>query len=186
MQRKQPHQEFASHNIMAAILQNLPSEAELTKIEYEGPRIALYSKNPGYLLKNAQVVSNMVNTIKKRIVIRIDESLRKPEPEAIEFIKKTLPDEIDIANIFFDPALGEAVIFAKRPSLISKANGDLVNVELAEKTGWKVEIRRAPSAISTMEEINRILQDTVTQRVRFYKEVGEKIFRVKLDETVEA
>ena len=37
-----------------------------------------------------------------------------------------------------------------------------------------------------MEEINRILQDTVTQRVRFYKEVGEKIFRVKLDETVEA
>ena len=85
MQRKQPHQEFASHNIMAAILQNLPSEAELTKIEYEGPRIALYSKNPGYLLKNAQVVSNMVNTIKKRIVIRIDESLRKPEHEAIEF-----------------------------------------------------------------------------------------------------
>jgi len=40
--------------------------------------------------------------------------------------------------------------------------------------------------ISTIEDINRILQDTVTQRVRFYKEVGEKIFRVKLDEQVEA
>jgi KH/beta-lactamase-domain protein len=186
MQRKQPHQEFAGHNIMAAILQNLPSEAELTKIEYEGPRIALYSKNPGYLLTNAQVVSNMVNTIKKRIVIRIDESLRKPEPEAIEFIKQTLSDEIGVTNIFFDPALGEAMIFAKRPSLISKADGDLVNLELAEKTGWKVEIRMTPSTISTMEEINRILRDTVTQRVRFYKEVGEKIFRVKLDETVEA
>ncbi len=171
---------------MAAILQNLPSEAELTKIEYEGPRIALYSKNPGYLLTNAQVVSNMVNTIKKRIVIRIDESLRKPEPEAIEFIKQTLSDEIGVTNIFFDPALGEAMIFAKRPSLISKADGDLVNLELAEKTGWKVEIRMTPSTISTMEEINRILRDTVTQRVRFYKEVGEKIFRVKLDETVEA
>ena len=186
MQRKQPHQELASHNIMAAILQNLPSEAELTKIEYEGPRIALYSKNPGYLLKNAQVVSNMVNTIKKRIVIRIDESLRKPEHEAIEFIKKTLPDEIGVADIFFDPALGEAVIFAERPSLISKANDDLVNVELAEKTGWKIEIRKAPHTISIMEKINKILQETVTQRVRFYKEVGEKIFRVKLDETVEA
>ncbi len=102
------------------ILQNLPSEAELTKIEYEGPRIALYSKNPGYLLKNAQVVSNMVNTIKKRIVIRIDESLRIPEHEAFELIKKTLPTEIGVANIFFDSALGEAVMFAKRPSLISK------------------------------------------------------------------
>ena len=186
MQRKQPDQEFAGHNIMAAILQNLPSEAELTKIEYEGPRIALYSKNPGYLLKNAQVVSNMVNSIKKRIVIRIDESLRIPEHEAFELIKKTLPTEIGVANIFFDPALGEAVMFAKRPSLISKANDDLVNFELAEKTGWKVEIRKAPHTISTIEEINKILQDTVTQRVHFYKEVGEKIFRVRLDEIVEA
>ena len=90
MQHKHPHQEFASHNIMAAILQNLPSEAELTKIEYEGPRIALSSKNPGYLLKNAQVVSNMVNTIKKRIVIRIDESLRRPEDEVMELFEKTI------------------------------------------------------------------------------------------------
>jgi len=186
MQRKQPHHEFTSHNIMAAILQNLPSEAELTKIEYEGPRIALYSKNPGYLLRNAQVVSNMVNSIKKRIVIRIDESLRRPEDEVIDLFKKTLSKEIGLANIFFDSALGEALIFTNRPYLVSKAEDDLVSIDLAQKTGWKVEIRRAPHMISTIEDINRILRDTVTQRVRFYKEVGEKIFRVKLDEKVEA
>ncbi len=186
MQGKQPHHEFTSQNIMAAILQNLPSEAELTKIEYEGPRIALYSKNPGYLLRNAQVVSNMVNSIKKRIVIRVDESLRRPEDEAMELFEKTIGKEIDVANIFFDSALGEAVIFTNRPYLVSKTGDELVNIELAQKTGWKVEIRRAPHIISTIEHINRILQDTVTQRVRFYKEVGEKIFRVKLDEIVEA
>lgn len=186
MQRKQPHHEFTSHNIMAAILQNLPSEAELTKIEYEGPRIALYSKNPGYLLRNAQVVSNMVNSIKKRIVIRIDESLRRPEDEVIDLFEKTLSKEIGLANIFFDSALGEALIFTNRPYLVSKAEDDLVIIDLAQKTGWKVEIRRAPHMISTIEDINRILRDTVTQRVRFYKEVGEKIFRVKLDEKVEA
>src|SRR5215469_1995781 len=186
MQRKQPHHEFTSHNIMAAILQNLPSEAELTKIEYEGPRIALYSKNPGYLLRNAQVVSNMVNSIKKRIVIRIDESLRRPEDEVIDLFKKTLSKEIGLANIFFDSALGEALIFTNRPYLVSKAEDDLVSIDLAQKTGWKVEIRRAPHMISTIEDINRILRDTVTQRVRFYKEVGEKIFRLKLDEKVEA
>jgi len=186
MQRKQPHHEFTSHNIMAAILQNLPSEAELTKIEYEGPRIALYSKNPGYLLRNAQVVSNMVNSIKKRIVIRIDESLRRPEDEVIDLFEKTLSKEIGLANIFFDSALGEALIFTNRPYLVSKAEDDLVSIDLAQKTGWKVEIRRTPHMISTIEDINRILRDTVTQRVRFYKEVGEKIFRVKLDEKVEA
>ena len=186
MQRKQTHHEFTSHNIMAAILQNLPSEAELTKIEYEGPRIALYSKNPGYLLKNAQVVSNMVNSIKKRIVIRIDESLRRSEDEVMEIFKKTISEEIGVANIFFDSALGEALIFTDRPYLVSKAEDDLVSIELAQKTGWKVEIRRTPHIITTIEDINTILQDKVTQRVRFYKEVGEKIFRVKLDEKVEA
>ena len=79
MQRKSPYQESASQNIMAVILQSLPQESGLTKIEYEGPRIALYSKNPAYLMQNSQLVSNMVNTIKKRIVIRTDESIRKPE-----------------------------------------------------------------------------------------------------------
>ncbi|HET7147574.1 MAG TPA: beta-CASP ribonuclease aCPSF1 [Candidatus Nitrosopolaris sp.] len=186
MQRKPLDQELAGHNIMAAILQNLPSEAELTKIEYEGPRIALYSKNPGYLLKNAQVVSNMVNTIKKRIVIRIDESLRIPEHEAFELITKTLPTNIGVAKIFFDPALGEATIYAVRPSLISKTNDEFVNLDLAERTGWKVEIRKAPHTTSTIEEINKILHETATQRIHFYKEVGEKIFRVKLDDIVEA
>jgi len=73
---------------MAAILQNLPSEAELTKIEYEGPRIALYSRS-GYLLKMLRWSLNMVKHHKKRIVIRIDESLRIPEHEASELIEKT-------------------------------------------------------------------------------------------------
>jgi len=53
-------------SIMATILQNLPRECSLTKIEYEGPRIALYSNQPEYLLKNNQVLSNIVNLIKKK------------------------------------------------------------------------------------------------------------------------
>jgi len=37
-----------SQNIMATILKSLPKESGLTKIEYEGPSIALYSKNHKY------------------------------------------------------------------------------------------------------------------------------------------
>jgi predicted metal-dependent RNase len=84
MQYKPPYHEPTSQNIMAVILHSLPSESYITKIEYEGPRIALYSKNPSYLIQNTQVLSNMVNTIKKRIVVRTDESIRKPEEECIE------------------------------------------------------------------------------------------------------
>ena len=103
--------ESASQNIMAVILHSLPSESGLTKIEYEGPRIALYSKNPSYLIHNAQVVSNMVNTIKKRIVVRTDESIRKSEEESIEILSRAIPKEVGMIETFFYQALGEILIF---------------------------------------------------------------------------
>src|SRR6187200_3630504 len=100
MQRKPPYHESASQNIMAVILNSLPNESGLTKVEYEGPRIALYSKNPSYLIQNAQVVSNMVNTIKKRIVVRTDESIRKSEEESVEILNKTIPKEVGLIETF--------------------------------------------------------------------------------------
>ena len=186
MQRKPPYHESASQNIMAVILHSLPSESALTKIEYEGPRIALYSKNPSYLIRNAQVVSNMVNTIKKRIVVRTDESIRKSEEESIEILKKSIPKEASITEIFFDQALGEILIFVEKPSLLVQTSEDFDNIDLVEKTGWKIKVRKAPQTMSIIRNINEILYNTANERIHFYKEVGEKIFRSRLDETTEA
>src|SRR5918992_1645752 len=132
MQRKAPSNEITSQHIMAAILQNLPEESGLTKIEYEGPRIALYSKNPAYLLQNAQLVSNIVNTIKKRIVVRIDESIRKSEEEANQILHQFIPNEIKIIETFFDPALGEATVFVSKPSSLFHIGEDFDNIDFIE------------------------------------------------------
>jgi uncharacterized protein len=186
MQRKTTYNETTSQHIMATILQNLPEESGLTKIEYEGPRIALYSKNPRYLMQNTQLVSNIVNTIKKRIVIRIDESIRKSEEEANQILHELIPKEIGILETFFDPALGEATVFVEKPSLLLQLGDDYDNIDLIEKTGWKVRIRKAPLVMDIIRNINKILHNTVNERIRFYKEVGEKIFRSKLNEIAEA
>ena len=186
MQRKAPSNEITSQHIMAAILQNLPEESGLTKIEYEGPRIALYTKNPSYLMQNTQLVSNIVNTIKKRIIVRTDESIRKSEEEAIQILHKSIPKEIKIIETFLDPALGEATVFVKKPSLFVHAGEDFDNIDLIEKTGWKVRIRKAPLIMDIIRSINEILHNTVNERIRFYREVGEKIFRSKLNEIAEA
>ncbi|HEX6281338.1 MAG TPA: beta-CASP ribonuclease aCPSF1 [Nitrososphaera sp.] len=184
MQPKPPyHHESASQNIMAVILQSLPHEANLTKIEYEGPCIALYSKNPSYLLQNNQLVLNMVNTIKKRIVIRIDESLRLSQDESTNVIKETIPREAGVTGIFFDAVLGEAVIFARKPWIILHEGGDF---DLTEKIGWKVRVRKAPQNMLPIETLYKILGKTVSQRTKFYREVGDKIFRAKLTEQAEA
>jgi uncharacterized protein len=168
---------------MAVILQSLPHEASLTKIEYEGPCIALYSKNPSYLLQNNQLVLNMVNSIKKRIVIRTDESLRLSQEESIKVIADTIPREAGVAGTFFDAVLGEAVIFAKKPWTILHEGGD---IDLTEKIGWKVRVRKAPQNMLPFETLYKTLGDTVSQRIKFYREVGEKIFRPKLTEQAEA
>ena len=168
---------------MAVILQSLPHEASLTKIEYEGPCIALYSKNPGYLLRNNQLVLNMVNSIKKRIVIRTDESLRRSQDESRNIIADTIPRDAGFIDTFFDAALGEAVIFTKRPSTILHDGEDL---DLSEKIGWRVKIRKAPRNMLPIETLYNVLSETVSQRTKFYREVGDKIFRSKLTQEAEA
>jgi uncharacterized protein len=184
MQRKPPYpQESTSQNIMAVILQSMPQEAGLTKIEYEGPCIALYSKNPIYLLQNSQLVLNMVNTIKKRIVIRTDESIRRPEDESARVIAETIPREAGVAGTFFDPVLSEAVVFVKKPWMLAHEGEDF---DLAEKIGWKVRVRKAPKDMTQIEMLYKTLGETVSQRTKFYREVGDKIFRKKLSEQTEA
>jgi uncharacterized protein len=184
MQRKPPyHQESTSQNIMALILQSLPQEASLTKIEYEGPCIALYSKNPIYLIQNSQLILNMVNTIKKRIVIRTDESMRRPQDESARVIAETIPKEAGVSGTFFDTALGEAVVFAKKPWILTQEGEDF---ELTEKIGWKVRVRKAPQYMAPIEILYKILGEKVSQRTKFYREVGDKIFRHRLSEQTEA
>jgi uncharacterized protein len=168
---------------MAVILQSLPQEASLTKIEYEGPCIALYSKNPGYLLQNNQLVLNMVNTIKKRIVIRTDESIRLSQDESSKVIADTIPSEAFVNGTFFDAVLGEAVIFAKKPWLILREGKDL---DLTEKIGWKVRVRKAPQNMVPIETLYKTLAEKASQRIKFYREVGDKIFRPKLSDQAEA
>src|SRR5918992_1203758 len=76
-----------------------------------------------------------------------------------------------------------AVIFAKKPWTILHEGGDL---HLTEKIGWKVRVRKAPQNMLPIETLYKTLGDTVSQRIKFYREVGDKIFRPKLTEQAEA
>jgi len=149
MQRKFQEKESSnSQNIMATILQSIPKEANLTKIEYEGPRIALYTNSPRYLLENNDTISNLVNIIKKRIVIRTDESIRKPEDEARKIITDSVPEEANLQGTIFDTATGEVSVEAKRPWLLQRNAKEFNHAEVTEKTGWKIRVRKATTVPS--------------------------------------
>jgi uncharacterized protein len=176
--------EERNQNIVAAILNNIPSESEITKIEYEGPFIVLYSRKPTILLENQEIISKMVNSIKKRIVIRTDTSIRSPEQSVHQIIRSSCSYPDGLSEIFFDPALGEATIFVNNFKTLT----ELIQHEipLVEKTGWKLVYKRAPKNLKLLKSINEILHSSSEERMYFYKRVGEKIFRQKLSGSEEA
>ena len=58
----------------------LPKEASITAARFEGPKIALYTKNPKFALTELTLhLSGLSKTMKKRFVIRTDPSIRISE-----------------------------------------------------------------------------------------------------------
>jgi len=186
MQRKQQQREIVpAQNIMTVILQSIPKEADVTKIDYEGPRIAIYTRNPRYLMEHNEIISNMVNLIKKRIVIRTEESIRKSQEEARKLISELVPKEADLCSTFFDTATGEVSIEVKRPWLLQNSES-FNHADVVEKSGWRLRIRKATTIPSqTIQMINYNLKLASSERSKHLKQTGEQIFRTKLSQKSE-
>ena len=155
MQKKQQQELPNSQNIMATVLKSIPKEAGVTRIDYEGPRIALYTKTPRFLMENSSIISNLVNEIKKRIVIKTDESIRKSQEDVRKILDENVPKEANLQGTFFDTTTGEVSIEVKRPWLCQRNVEEFNHVEISEKTGWKLRIRKSTTKPSnTIKSIN--------------------------------
>ncbi|NDF24460.1 MAG: beta-CASP ribonuclease aCPSF1 [Thaumarchaeota archaeon] len=181
MQKRQQEKDSSTaQSVMATILQSIPKEAQVSKIDYEGPRIALYTKSPAFLMENNQIVSDLVNVIKKRIVVRTEESIRKNEEDARKVIAEALPKEAELGGTFFDTATGEVSVEVKRPWLLQN-NPDFNMAKLAEQMGWRIRVRKATTIqSSTIQQINYNLKLTSSERSKQLKQIGESIFRPRL------
>jgi uncharacterized protein len=166
-----------SARIRETIVEHMPKDAEITRIEFEGPRLAIYVKNVSLLSEQSYVVTEIVNLLHKRIVIRSDQSIRLPEKEAEVFIKKLVPAEAEVEGINFDPSLGEVVIEAKKPG-VAIGKDAVVLQQVVKETRWRPRILRAPPLHSKIIASTRhILHTESEERSRILRDVGERIFR---------
>jgi len=166
---------------MAIILKSIPKDANVTKIAYEGPRIALYTNKPRYLMENNEIISNLVNVIKKRIVVRTDEKIRKSEEDARKILDNAVPPDAGLEATFFDTAIGEVSIELKRPWLCQRDATEFNHAEVTENTGWKLRIKKATTKPSnTIKTINYQLKVSSADRAKQLKLVGDEIFRPRL------
>ncbi|MBD0300599.1 MAG: beta-CASP ribonuclease aCPSF1, partial [Nitrososphaera sp.] len=93
--------------VSKVILKSIPSESQITFVRFEGPNIALYTKNPKFALTElTYFLSSLSKTLKKRFIIRTDPSSRLPEDETRQAVVKLLPKDVQVSAIFCDDATG--------------------------------------------------------------------------------
>jgi len=159
------------------ILAHIPQQAEVTRIEYEGPALAVYTKKPEILIEQSYIVADIVNLIRKRIVVRSDPSVRLEEKDAERIIHEIVSREAEITNINFDPSLGEVIIEAKKPGMVIGKNGTVLQ-EIVRQTRWRPRILRSPPIPSKIvAHMRHFLHAESKERERILRTVGERIFR---------
>lgn len=167
--------------IRQAILDKIPAQVGITRIEFEGPRLAIYCQKPEILQEQSQIVGEIAGIIKKRIVIRSDPSVRLPEIQA-ENIIKTILEDAGLVQAYFDPALGEVVLEVEKPGVAIGKNGSNVQ-EIIEKTHWSPNFVRSPPIPSmTIKQIRGFLYSKSKEREKVLRETGEAIFRPSLQQ----
>ena len=132
-------------------------------------------------MENNEIISNLVNVIKKRIVVRTDEKIRKSEEDARKILDNAVPADAGLEATFFDTATGEVSIEVKRPWLCQRDATEFNHAEVTENTGWKLRIKKATTKPSnTIKTINYQLKVSSAERAKQLKTIGDEIFRPRL------
>jgi uncharacterized protein len=161
--------------LTSTILESLPSETQITNVRFEGPNIAIYTKNPKFSLTELTYhLSSLSRSLKKRFIVRTDPSIRLPEDRTREEISKLLPKDIIVSAVFCDEATGEVVLEVNKPEVI---DAEMV-IRIAQSTGWISHTRLSPHIPSTsISTIHSTLKASAKERNNFLWELGKKIFR---------
>lgn len=154
----------------------LPEKCEVTKIEMEGPEVAIYTKNPKAFFENENFVAKTAFELKKRVNIRTDKSLLLDQKEAEEKARQIIPEDASIKEIYFDPAFSEITVESIKPGLVIGKGGE-TSKRIIIETGWTPNIIRAPTQPSDiLKGIRHQLHKYSEERKKILKEAAEKIY----------
>jgi KH/beta-lactamase-domain protein len=163
--------------IKVAIKNNTPSTALITKVAFEGPEVVLYSKNPAILAANGQIIKDLARKVRKRIVVRPDESVLLSPDKAADKIRQVVPEDAGITDIKFDKNFGEALIESAKPGLVIGKNGSTLS-EIKLAVGWMPRVRRTPPISSKIvSSIRHSLLKNSETRKSILRKVGKRIHR---------
>ncbi|MDZ4170679.1 MAG: beta-CASP ribonuclease aCPSF1, partial [Methanobacteriaceae archaeon] len=161
--------------IKKTIVQRLPPRVQVAKVEFEGPEVVIYTKNPEIITENGDLIRDLAKDIRKRIIIRSDRSVLMDPEKAINKIHEIVPEEANITNISFDEVTCEVIIEARKPGLVIGKYG-VTSREIVKKIGWAPKILRTPPISSdTIQRIRRTLRKNSKERKKILQQLGNRI-----------
>ena len=159
------------------ILEVVPKDISITDIEFEGAELVIYTKDPEKFAEEADLVKQLAKKLQKRITVRPDPSVMEDIEKAEKKIREIIPNEAKIANIYFEPDVGEVTIEAEKPGVAIGKKGALLN-EIKKETGWTPKVIRAPPMPSKIvQDIRRYLRMVSDERKAFLRKLGRRLHR---------
>jgi hypothetical protein len=161
---------------------NLP-ELDDKRINYEGSKIVIYTRNKKFFLTQEEKVKDIVDKIKKRIEVRIEPDELLSTKETIETIKKIIPKEAKIYNIYFEPDFSKVTIDVRYPQIAVGEKGEIVK-KIKKETYWIPLVRRVATPKSPhVEAIRKALYQSSKYRKRFLNSIGKEIYLAEPKDT---
>lgn len=154
-----------------------PFAGSVTSIDFEGPKVVIYSNDLQPLMEDGELVKKLARKIQKRITLRPDSSVRTEPEDAKEKINELVPEEANITDITFVPTLGEVTIECEKPGLAIGKGGKLLR-KILKEIGWTPNIVREPPIKSdVIKDIRRILIGEADERQEILSRIGHRIHR---------
>lgn len=163
-------------SVTRKILEYVPTEAGITRIEYEGPAIAIYAKNPAVLIYHGYLITEMANKLKKRVIARSEPGTRASITDAREKIEEVVKPHSNVSKVFFDPVKGEVTVYLD--TSLDRSVFPTLSARIVSETNWFPLFRRLFHPLS--QSLVRVHSANLTfekERRRFFLSLGDRIFR---------
>jgi len=155
----------------------IPPSIDVSDVEFEGALVVIYTKHPDKFAKKEDLVKQLAKMLQKRIAVRPDPSVITDTDTAEKKIKKIIPKEAEVTNIYFLPDIGEVTIEAMKPGIAIGKQGVLLN-EIRKVINWSPRIVRTPPIQSkTVKDIRNYLRSASEERKEILRKIGRRLHR---------
>ena len=143
------------NEIKAHVMKNSPGNAIITDVQFEGPEVVVYVKNPEIFTN--EIIKSLAKDLRKRISIRPDPSVLVEPEIAKKKILEIVPEEAEITNFVFDANTGEVIIESKKPGLVIGKEGKTLEM-IKKAIKWAPKpVRTPPIQSETIKAIRATL-----------------------------